>query len=83
MKKIALFLSLFAFSFGYSQSLPINFEGPVTTSDFVNFDGGTAVVANNPLMESIQVSLLHVWLEMVVLFGEEVKFRSLPILTSR
>jgi hypothetical protein len=56
MKKIALFLSLFAFSFGYSQSLPINFEGPVTTSDFVNFDGGTAVVANNPLMAGINTS---------------------------
>jgi hypothetical protein len=48
MKKIALFLSLFAFSYGFSQSLPINFEGDITTSDFVSFDGGTAAVIANP-----------------------------------
>jgi hypothetical protein len=48
MKNITLFLSLFAFSYGFSQSLPIHFEGDVTTSDFVSFDGGAAAVTANP-----------------------------------
>jgi hypothetical protein len=41
---------------GFSQSLPINFEGDVTTSDFVDFDGGTATVLANPLMSGINMS---------------------------
>ncbi|MEZ4883821.1 MAG: T9SS type A sorting domain-containing protein [Chitinophagales bacterium] len=56
MKKIVLFLSLFTFYYGYSQSLPINFEGAVTTSDFVDFDGGTATVIANPVVEGINTS---------------------------
>ncbi len=48
MKKIILFICLFSFSYGFSQSLPINFETDVTTSNFVNFDGGTGVVTANP-----------------------------------
>ena len=56
MKKITLLLSLFVFSVGFSQSLPIDFEGDVTTSDFVNFDGGTATVTANPSMSGINNS---------------------------
>lgn len=41
---------------GFSQSLPIDFEGDVSTSDFVNFDGGTAIVTNNPLPSGINTS---------------------------
>jgi len=48
MKKIILFILLYSFSYGFSQSLPINFEADVTTSNFVNFDGGTGVVTANP-----------------------------------
>ncbi|MFT7078683.1 MAG: hypothetical protein ACJAZC_000210 [Cryomorphaceae bacterium] len=56
MKRITLFLSLFAFSFCYSQSLPINFEGDVATDDFVDFDGGVATVLANPLAAGINTS---------------------------
>ncbi|MDC0105679.1 T9SS type A sorting domain-containing protein, partial [Bacteroidia bacterium] len=30
-------------------SLPINFEGDVTTANFVDFDGGTGIVTTNPM----------------------------------
>lgn len=56
MKSLLLFLSLLIFSLGYSQSLPINFESSVTTSDFVNFDGGTSVVVANPSKTGINLS---------------------------
>jgi len=56
MKKTLLFLSLISFSFGFSQSLPINFEGDVTTSDFIDFDGGTATVIANPSESGINTS---------------------------
>ena len=56
MKKIALIISLFSFTYGFSQSLPINFESDLTTSDFVSFDGGTAAVVANPLSAGINTS---------------------------
>ncbi len=56
MKKIALIISLFSFTYGFSQSLPINFESDLTTSDFVSFDGGTASVVANPLSAGINTS---------------------------
>jgi hypothetical protein len=56
MKKTLLFLSLITFSFGFSQTLPINFEGDVTTSDFIDFDGGTATVIANPSESGINTS---------------------------
>ena len=46
MKKIVLFLSLFTISFGFSQSLPINFEADITTSNLVDFDGSGATRMN-------------------------------------
>jgi len=56
MKNILFFLCLFPSVIGYSQSLPINFEGDITTEDFVDFDGGTALVTANPLEEGINIS---------------------------
>jgi hypothetical protein len=50
MRNIALFLSLLIAAIGSSQSLPIDFEGDITTGDFINFDGGTATVTANPLV---------------------------------
>ena len=50
-----LFALLIAYS-GFSQSLPINFEGDISTSDFVDFDGGTATVTSNPLQSGINTS---------------------------
>lgn len=56
LKSIALLLNLFVFSYGYSQSLPITFEGDIGTADFVSFDGGTAVVTSNPKASGINTS---------------------------
>ncbi len=56
MKKLVHFLCLFAVSFGFSQSLPINFEGDITTEDFVDFDGGIATVLDNPSATGINTS---------------------------
>jgi hypothetical protein len=41
---------------GFSQSLPITFEGDITTSDFVDFDGGTAIVTSNVSLTGINTS---------------------------
>ncbi len=46
-------MSLFSLT---GQTLPINFETAVTTSDFVDFDGGTATVVANPFVEGINTS---------------------------
>ena len=56
MKNILLLLSLFSFSYGFSQSLPFNFEDAGTTPDFVNFDGGTATIVANPFVSGINTS---------------------------
>lgn len=40
----------------FSQSLPINFEGDITTTDFVDFDGGIANVTSNPMPSGINTS---------------------------
>ncbi|GAA4884189.1 hypothetical protein GCM10023311_03150 [Flaviramulus aquimarinus] len=56
MKKFYLLLVLLITYTGFSQSLPINFEGDVTTSDFVDFDGGTATVTANPMPSGINMS---------------------------
>ncbi len=57
MKKLALLLSLFSFSLGYSQSLPLTFEDSLSSASFVDFNGGIANVAiNNPLQTGINPS---------------------------
>ncbi|NNE54981.1 MAG: T9SS type A sorting domain-containing protein, partial [Flavobacteriales bacterium] len=40
-----------------TQSLPIDFEADFTTADFVDFDGGTATVIDNPQSEGVNTSL--------------------------
>lgn len=47
---------MFSFYIGYAQSLPIDFEGSVSTSSFVDFDGGTATVIANPVSGGINTS---------------------------
>ena len=58
MKKIVsviIFLGIINFLIG--QNLPINFEnGLVTTSTFIDFDGGTATVLTNPNSSGINLS---------------------------
>lgn len=39
-----------------AQSLPIDFETNITTSDFTDFDGGTATVMSNPQSSGINTS---------------------------
>lgn len=56
MKYFSFFLFLFAAAGGYAQSLPINFESDISTSDFVDFDGGTATVIDNPQSSGINTS---------------------------
>ncbi len=48
MLTLLSFTLLFAFSSVNAQSLPFDFESGITTSDFENFDGGTATVLPNP-----------------------------------
>ena len=45
MKKITLFLILMAMSFGYSQTLPLDFESATT---WIDFDGGAVTTIANP-----------------------------------
>lgn len=56
MKLLTLLLPLLAFSYGYTQSLPVDFEGNVTTSDFTDFEGGNAEVIANPFRTGINTS---------------------------
>ena len=49
MKNFYLILITLTVYTGFSQSLPINFEGDVTTANFVDFDGGTGIVTTNPM----------------------------------
>jgi hypothetical protein len=44
------------FSCGFSQSLPINFEGDITTADLVDFGGGTGTFVDNSLKSGINNS---------------------------
>ncbi len=56
MRKILHLGCLFFISIALSQSLPIDFETGVATSDFVDFDGGTAAVITNPFMTAFNAS---------------------------
>ena len=39
-----------------AQSLPINFENDIETADFIDFDGGTATVLDNPDASGVNTS---------------------------
>jgi len=56
MKTPTLILSLLLVALCHSQSLPIDFEGDINTSDFVDFAGGTASVIPNPVSGGINTS---------------------------
>lgn len=56
MKSIYYIAIIFSVFQGFSQSLPIDFEGDITTENFVDFDGGTATVEDNPLKSGINTS---------------------------
>lgn len=56
MKHVFSLIAIFTIYSVYSQSLPINFEGDITNTDFVNFDGGTASVVTNPNPTGINTS---------------------------
>lgn len=51
-----LFFLTLCISFLNAQSLPIDFEGDVTTEDFINFDGGISTVIDNPQMDEENMS---------------------------
>mgnify|MGYP003667850881 CR=1 FL=1 len=56
MKTLLLFFALLVSSITYSQSLTIDFETDISTSDFTDFDGGTATVMLNPQSSGINTS---------------------------
>lgn len=56
MRHFYTLLTLLTVHTAFSQSLPINFEGDVTTADFVDFDGGTGIVTSNPNPSGINTS---------------------------
>lgn len=56
MKGLLLLFALLVSSFTYSQTLPIDFETDITTSNFIDFDGGTATVMTNPQVSGINTS---------------------------
>ncbi|MCB0561304.1 MAG: T9SS type A sorting domain-containing protein [Lewinellaceae bacterium] len=56
MKIVATLILLFTISFGYGQTLPIDFETSIVTSDFEDFDGGAASVIANPQSSGINTS---------------------------
>lgn len=56
MKHFYYLILLISCYSGFSQSLPINFEGDITSADFIDFDGGTATVTTNPNPTGINMS---------------------------
>lgn len=56
MKPIYALILLFSSYAGFSQSLPFNFEGDISTTDFTDFDGGVATVTTNPAASGINTS---------------------------
>lgn len=58
IKIATLLFLLFTGLEGYSQSLPIDFESAITTSDFIDFDGGIATVIENPQIDDSNPSTM-------------------------
>lgn len=56
MKHFFSLIVLISFYSGFSQSLPINFEGDISSANFIDFDGGTAIVTTNPNPSGINIS---------------------------
>lgn len=58
MRIVAVSALLFFVLTASSQSLPIDFETTTVTSDFTDFDGGTAEVIANPQLNGINTSTM-------------------------
>lgn len=56
MKISILIIALLTSTYTFSQSLPIDFEADITTSNFIDFDGGIATVISNPQPSGINTS---------------------------
>ena len=56
MRLIALFCLLISTQLVLAQSLPMDFEMDIVTTDFVDFDGGMAMVIDNPDPSGINTS---------------------------
>jgi Secretion system C-terminal sorting domain len=56
MKKITSLTFLMIFSFGFAQTLPLDFESTTITYPFTNFDGGIATKIPNPQISGINMS---------------------------
>lgn len=56
MNKIITLILLCSVSLAFGQALPFDFESGITTSNFVDFDGGTATVIANPQSSGINTS---------------------------
>ena len=56
MKNIITLSILLSSLLCLGQSLPIDFEADITTENFIDFDGGTATVIDNPQMNGINTS---------------------------
>ena len=56
MKTISIITFLLSAMMGFSQTLPEDFEMSITTSDFIDFDGGVATVLPNPVSSGTNTS---------------------------
>ena len=56
MKKLLLVLMTMTATVALCQSLPIDFETAIMSEDFIDFDGGTATVIDNPQSNGINTS---------------------------
>jgi hypothetical protein len=56
MRKITLFAFLLAFSLGFAQTLPLDFESTTLNYSFTDFDGGVATKIANPQISGINTS---------------------------
>lgn len=92
MKSIYVLVFLFIFSSGFSQSLPIDFETSITTSDFVDFDGGVGTVIANPQINGINSSSMvaqivrdggEVWAGSKIILANNLDFSTNSILSMK
>ena len=56
MKNNLILTALLISCISFGQSLPIDFESDITTENFIDFDGGLAMVIVNPQSNGINTS---------------------------
>jgi len=92
MKQLYSIVFLFVLSSSFAQSLPIDFESSITTTDFVNFDGGEGTVISNPQSNGINTSSMvaqivrdggTVWAGSKIILSENLDFSSNSILSMK